>query len=189
MAAGAFGPWQLAVLVGWDVAALVLVGTIWMFIAVLDGVATRSAAAREDLSTASDDLVVLVASIVSLVGVLLALVEARRADGAVPAILTVVAVLTVVISWLAVQTIFTLRYARLYYESPPGGIDFPGSPSPDYRDFVYLAFTIGMTFQVSDTPISASHIRRTVTRHALIGYLFGTVIVGVTINVVGGLVG
>ena len=59
---------------------------------------------------------------------------------------------------------------------------------PDYLDFAYLSFTIGMTFQVSDTDISDPGIRRTVTRHALLGYVFGTVIVGVTINVVAGLI-
>ena len=94
----------------------------------------------------------------------------------------------VVVSWITVHTLFTLRYARLYYDGPEGGIDFQSDDLPDYLDFVYLAFTVGMTFQVSDTNISDRRIRRAITRHALLGYLFGTVIIGVTINVVGGLI-
>ena len=83
---------------------------------------------------------------------------------------------------------FALRYAHLYYNEPVGGIDFAGEESPDYRDFAYLSFTIGMTFQVSDTAVSARSIRRTITRHALLAYLFGTVIVAILINVTAGLI-
>ena len=86
-----------------------------------------------------------------------------------------------------VQTVFTLRYARLYYGGFAGGIDFNEDDPPDYRDFSYLAVTIGMTYQVSDTNLGAKAIRRTATRHALLSYLFGTVVVAVMINVVASL--
>ena len=181
-------PWQLAVLVGWVGGALVIVGSIWAFVPRLDAVQTEAAAGREDLDRTTDDLVVLVASVVSLIGVVLALIDADRQAGALKAVMIGASVATVVISWLTVQTIFTLRYARLYYAGPNEGIDFPGGKPPDYLDFAYLAFTIGMTFQVSDTSLSSRAIRRTATRHALLSYLFGTVIIGVTINVVGGLI-
>jgi uncharacterized membrane protein len=103
--------------------------------------------------------------------------------------LTTVAVFTVFLSWFTVHTLFVLRYARLFYVDPIGGIDFLSRDDPpDYMDFVYFAFTVGMTFQVSDTGVIQRNIRRTVTRHALLSYLFGTVIVGVAINVVGNLV-
>jgi uncharacterized membrane protein len=98
-------------------------------------------------------------------------------------------VFTVFLSWFTVHTLFVLRYARLYYGGSPGGIDFGGSKeSPDYLDFVYFAFTVGMTFQVSDTDVAQRDIRRSVTRHAMLSYVFGTVIVGIAINVVGGLI-
>ena len=102
--------------------------------------------------------------------------------------LTTVAVATVVLAWATVHVVFVLRYADLYYNGEPGGVDFPGDEPPDYRDFVYLGFTVGMTYQVSDTDIHSRDIRRTITRHALISYLFGTVIIGVTINVMAGFI-
>ena len=63
------------------------------------------------------------------------------------------------------------------------GIAFPGEDQPDYRDFAYYAFTVGMSFAVSDTDVTSREIRRITLRHALVSYLFGTVIVGLTINV------
>lgn len=183
-----FAPWQMAVLVAWDAAAIVIVATIWMFIPALDGAMTRSTARRQDISRANDDLVVLVASLVSLVGVVLTLFAAKSESGGLKAWMTSVAVATVAISWFTVHTVFTLRYAHLYFDDPEGGIDFNEDDCPDYLDFAYLSFTVGMTFQVSDTNISSRDIRRAITRHALLGYVFGTIIIGVTINVVGGLI-
>ena len=181
-------PWQATVLSGWDAAALVMVLSLWVVLPALDGTMTEAAASREDMSRANGDLIVLAASVVSLVGVILTLIAVKHTSGALKATMTSIAVLTVVISWVTVHTVFTLRYAHLYYTDPNGGVDFPDEDHPDYLDFAYLAFTVGMTFQVSDTNISSRAIRRTITRHALLGYVFGTVIIGVTINVVAGLV-
>lgn len=91
------------------------------------------------------------------------------------------------LAWGVVHTIFTLRYGRIYYRGPDGGIDFNEKAAPDYGDFAYLAFTIGMTFQVSDTDLTSKAMRRTALRHALISYLFGAVIIGLIINVVASL--
>ena len=71
---------------------------------------------------------------------------------------------------------------------PVGGIDFKSDEAPDYLDFAYVAFTVGMTFQVSDTDVQARRIRRTVTRHAFLAYLFGAVILAVAVSVIAGLV-
>lgn len=181
-------PWILAALAGWDAAALVILGTIWPFVSRFDAAATRAVATREDDSRAAVDLIVVTACVASLVGVVLGLAEAKAASHLLTTVLTSVAVATVALSWFTVHTMFVLRYAHLYYRGTPGGIDFPDVDEPDYRDFVYLALTIGMTFQVSDTPIGDRDIRHVVIRHALLSYLFGTVIVGVTINILGGLV-
>jgi uncharacterized membrane protein len=184
-----FCPWQLSVLAGWDVAAGFIAGSVWTFIAVLDAESTQQVATREDDSRAPVDVVMVVACVISLVGVVLGLAHARNHTGAVAVLLTTVAVFTVFLSWFTVHTLFVLRYARLYYSESPGGIDFPNTDeSPDYMDFVYVAFTIGMTFQVSDTGIEQRAIRRAVIRHAFLSYLFGSVIVGIVINVVGGLI-
>ncbi|MGZ4766070.1 MAG: DUF1345 domain-containing protein [Ilumatobacteraceae bacterium] len=184
-----FFPWQLSVLAGWDVAAAFVVGSVWSFVAVLDARATREVATREDDSRAVVDLIVVAASLVSLVGVIFGLAHARSHSGAVSSVLTGVAVLTVFLSWFTVHTLFVLRYAHLYYTEPVGGIVFADADAvPDYLDFVYVAFTVGMTFQVSDTGIAKRALRRAVIRHALLSYLFGTVVVGVAINVVGNLI-
>jgi uncharacterized membrane protein len=184
-----FFPWQLTVLVAWDAAAAFVVGSVWTFIAVLDAAATRQVATREDDSHSVVDLIMVVACLVSLVGVVVGLAHARTHTGVLSGVLTGVAVLTVFLSWFTVHTLFVLRYAHLYYGEPPGGIDFASlQEPPDYMDFVYVAFTIGMTFQVSDTGIAQRDIRRTVIRHALLSYVFGTLIVGVAINVVGNLI-
>jgi len=184
-----FCPWQLSVLAAWDAVALFIVGSAWTFIAVLDAPATEQAATREDDSHALVDLVILIACLISLVGVVAGLAYARRHSGAVHVIVGVLSVFTVFLSWFTVHTLYALRYARLYYKDPRGGIEFPGpDQTPDYLDFVYVAFTIGMTFQVSDTNIGQRLIRRTVVRHSMLSYAFGTAIVGVAINVVGNLI-
>lgn len=93
-------------------------------------------------------------------------------------------VLSVVVSWLLVHTIFMLRYAEEYYRESGGAIDFPGTKQPTFQDFAYLAFTMGMTYQVSDTNFQSTTLRAVALRHALLSYLFGTVIVATTINLV-----
>ncbi|MGH9277374.1 MAG: DUF1345 domain-containing protein, partial [Acidimicrobiales bacterium] len=92
----------------------------------------------------------------------------------------------IVLAWAVVHSVYTLRYARLYYQEG-GGIDFSQAADPDYRDFAYVAFTIGMTYQVSDTEVASRSIRHTVLRHALLSFVFGTAILAVTINVVASL--
>ena len=101
-----------------------------------------------------------------------------------------VATFTLVVSWTVVNTVFTLRYADLFYSSPVGGIGFgdDGSEPPSYRDFAYMAFTIGMTYQVSDTTLRDRRFRRAVLNHALLSYVFGVVIVATSINLIAGLV-
>jgi uncharacterized membrane protein len=95
----------------------------------------------------------------------------------------------VFVSWTLVHTVYTLKYARLYYSGVPGGIDFNGTGAPDYPDFAYLAFTIGMTFQVSDTNIRSKEMRRAVLRHALLSFPLLAVILAASINLVSGLAG
>ena len=128
----------------------------------------------------------LVACVASLVGVGFILLKASRAEGAGAAGMTGLGVLSVVLAWGVVHLVYALRYADLYY-SNGDGIDFNESGDPNYRDFAYLAFTIGMTYQVSDTNLKTKAIRHTALRHALLSYLFGTAIIAVMINVVAGL--
>jgi uncharacterized membrane protein len=184
-----FCPWQLSVLAGWDVAAAIVAGSVWTFPAGLDATATKQVATREDDSRAGADIIMVVACLISLIGVVVGLAHAQRHPGPMSSTLTGIAVFTIFLSWFTVHTLFVLRYARLYYADPPGGIEFADAKEPpDYMDFVYVAFTVGMTFQVSDTGIGQRNIRRTVIRHALLSYVFGTLIFGIAINVVGNLI-
>jgi uncharacterized membrane protein len=96
------------------------------------------------------------------------------------------------VSWLLVHTVFTLRYAHRYYAGGEGtelrGIDFGGDEEPCYQDFAYVGFTVGMTYQVSDTAMKTGALRRVVLGHALLSYLFGAVIIATAINVIAGLI-
>jgi uncharacterized membrane protein len=168
-------PWQAAILLGWDAAAITFLTWVWATIWHLDAASTRRVASREDPSARIAHLIIVVAGVACLAAV---------GRGAEKAALVAIAVASVAFSWAALHTVFLLRYARLYYGVASGGIDFNEDADPDYRDFAYVSFTIGLTFQVSDTNISDKRIRRTALRHALLAFLFGAVIIGLTINVV-----
>jgi uncharacterized membrane protein len=183
----AFSPWQLNVLLFWDGTVATFLLAVWLHIFGLDSVQTAAAATREDETRGMTRFVLLVASTVSLAGVGLALVKADQEGGTSQIVISVFAVVTIILSWGVVHTVYVLRYAHLYYNPPPGGIDFSGD-EPNYLDFAYLAFTLGMTYQVSDTDIQDQTIRRTVLAHTLLSYVFGTVIIAATINVVAGFV-
>lgn len=189
--------WQVAVLLGWDAAAFVFLGSVWPVIVRADGPGTEHLATREDLTRDTARLLLLGASTASLVSVLFALRLAGQEGGDQQLVLIVVATLTVVVSWIVLNTVFTLRYAGDFYSAPREPVepvepvDFGGAPAadrPDYRDFAYIAFTIGMTYQVSDTNLRDRRIRRTVLLHALLSYLFGVVIVAAAVNIIAGLV-
>jgi uncharacterized membrane protein len=181
-------PWQFAALGGWDVAAAAYVAWVWTTVGRWGAEDTRTHATREDTSRVATSLILLGASVASLVGTGFDLLKAHQAHTAGRLTLTVIAVLTVALSWTVVHTVFALRYAHEYYSPPVGGIDFKTHGElPDYQDFGYVAFTVGMTFQVSDTDIQARRTRRTVLRHALLAYLFGAVILAVVVNVIASL--
>jgi uncharacterized membrane protein len=144
-------------------------------------------ATTEDDSRTSAELILVSASLASLVGVAFVLIQASRADGTTKAVIIAVASLAVVLAWATVHTVFTLRYAHRWW-SARGGVDFKeGKEEPSYVDFAYLAFTVGMTYQVSDTDITSKAMRRLVLKHALLSFVFGTTIIALMINIVAGL--
>jgi uncharacterized membrane protein len=179
--------WPVAMSLGWDAAALVFLIWVWVNVAGMDAAATALHAQAEDFSRAAADGVLLNASVASLVAIGFTLVEAGHGTGTGKGLLIALAVVTVALAWAAVHTVYALRYGRLYYNAPVGGIDFHDNARPDYHDFAYVALTIGMTFQVSDTDLVSKPIRRTAIRHALLSFVFGAVIVAITINIVASL--
>jgi uncharacterized membrane protein len=181
--------------VGFDVAGLVFLSWTWLAVGPMDAAKTAAHATREDPTRTMTRLIVLAAAIASLAGVgtlLLGTTDGRGADRAGAAALGLG---SVAISWLVVHTLFTLHYAELYYgpghgdptgpgAGKQGGIDFALDTPPQYTDFAYLAFTVGMTYQLSDTPLTTRELRMSVLRHALLSYLFGSLILGASVNLV-----
>ncbi len=160
---------------------------IWLVVWTMNAEESKAYASREDPSIRLSELIVLTSGVALLAAVGLVLIRAGNATGATKAYLIALGVLSVALSWGLVQTVFTLRYARTYYLAPVGGIDFNEDDPPTYLDFAYLALTVGMTFQVSDTNLTSKPIRRIALVHAMFSYLFGAVIVALVINVVASL--
>jgi uncharacterized membrane protein len=177
--------WRFA-LAGWVVTASVYVVWTRLILGGMDADQTREYATREDPTRVVADVVIVSASVASLGGVgYVVAAGSHTGSGALEA--AIVGILTVAASWVSVHTLFTAHYARLYYSDEPGGINFHDPEPPRFRDFAYVAFTVGMTFQVSDTEIGLTSIRATVLRHALLSYLLGAVVLAVTVNLIAGL--
>jgi uncharacterized membrane protein len=181
------GNWRYALGVGWIAAALIFDGWIWLAIWHLSAEQTAAHATAEDPNRPIGDVIMLGASVASLGALALVLVDAHEATGMARGLLALLALLIVAMSWNSVHTIFALRYASLYYSTPVGGIDFNQDERPDYQDFAYIALTLGMTYQVSDTSLQNSEIRGTALRHALLSYLFGAIILAAAVNLIAGL--
>jgi uncharacterized membrane protein len=186
-----FVPLRMAVVAGWDAAALAFLISVWPIIIRADSSHAAQLAKREDETRGSATVLLAGASVASLLGVGFAITLAGGKSGPLQGLLIGVAVLTVALSWTVVNTVFTLRYADLHFGSAAAGIAFgdsDGADGPTYRDFAYVAFTIGMCYQVSDTTVRDRRIRRSVLSHALLSYLFGAAIIGGSVNLIAGLI-
>ena len=175
--------------VGWVVLCAVYLLWVWLKIARMDAGRTSEHATRETPNRSTSDVLLVIAAIASLVAVVVVLSEAKNAQGAGKELLSLLGVLSVAVSWFLVHTLFCLRYAVLYYTGEDGGISFNQKQPPRYVDFAYFAFTIGMTFQVSDTDVTDSEVRSTALRHALVSYLFGAVVIASTVNLIANIAG
>ncbi|MEU8612404.1 DUF1345 domain-containing protein [Actinoplanes sp. NPDC048791] len=173
---------EMAVLVGWTVAAGGLLIMVWRISWPLGSTATKRLA-EEEGRTRVTDTAVLGAAVVSLAAVVEALVRSGTQD-AVGVATVVLGILVVILSWALVNTVFALKYARLYYSGGDGGIDFGQREPPAYSDFAYVAFTVGMSFAMPDTQLTDTSIRKVALGHALLSYLFGTIVIAVAVNLV-----
>lgn len=185
----AFTEWELAIVVGWDVAGAVFLASVWHVILRADATHTQRLATREDETRASATILLATVCTASLLSVGYALGSASHHMGAARGLLIATAILTVTVSWTVLNTVYTVRYAHLYYGTRPGGISFGEGevPAANYRDFAYLAFTVGMTYQVSDTTLSDPRIRRSVLSQAILAYIFGVIIIAGAVNLIAGL--
>jgi uncharacterized membrane protein len=171
---------ELSALVGWAVAAVGLLTWVWRISWPQDHRGTKRLA-EEEGRTHATDTVVLAAAVASLAAVFVAVVQAGGRD-AVDVASVVLSVGVVILSWALVNTVFALKYARLYYAGGDGGIDFHQDAPPMYSDFAYVAFCVGMTFAVAETEPADPDIRKATLGHGLLSYLFTTVLVAVAVN-------
>lgn len=182
------------ILMTWLAFAATVIIMDWIIILTSHPKEVRQIASLEDSSRTIIFLIVIAASLISLGAILLLLQSTKGQSGDGVAFPVILSLTSVVVSWWLVHTLFTLRYAHLYYGTNKGagkpnqGLIFPGDEEPDYFDFLYFSFVIGMTFQVSDVEISSRPIRRLALFHAIVSFVFNTAIVALSINVVAGLV-
>lgn len=177
-----------AVLLGFDLGALLYLAMLARMFSRADG---KQVSRRARLQDTGRRATLAVAVIVSMV-VLVALTTELHAAKAGGAWAVGVAVLGVLLSWLFMNTTFALHYAHSYYgddSHPGGGLDFPATPEPDYWDFVYYAFVIGMCFQVSDVSVSGRTMRHVTLLHSVVAFFFNVFILAISVSVVGSLGG
>ena len=176
-------------LVGWVIGAAVFLGLSWRLFLTADEERVRSRAAQEDEKIPVLMLMVLAAVLASLVGIVMAMIEARTGTTFEKGLVAGLAVLTLISSWLVLQTVFVIHYAHRHFGGAPNEVfGFSGDPPTSYMDFVYLSFCIGATFQVSDMTVNTTRLRNLITAHAAAAYFFNTAILALGINIIAGLV-
>ncbi|MEO6453224.1 MAG: DUF1345 domain-containing protein [Ginsengibacter sp.] len=177
----------------WDIFSLGMILLSWTTFFTTSSQQMRGMAKLQDETRTIIFIIVLVSTFASLLAVLLLIIS--KDEGRInKEVHLVVAIAGMAFSWFLVHTVFTLRYAHLYYGDSPakpsvhaGGLNFPEEEKPDYIDFAYFSFVIGMTFQVSDVQITSKKIRRLALLHGILSFGFNTIIVALTINVIAGL--
>lgn len=181
--------WTAHLLVGWVVGAVTFCVPVLRLALRVDAEATGALFEGAEGGRTETDVIVVIAAVSSLGAVALMLATGGGGSGSSRVFEALLTVLAVGAGWVSVHTVYMLRYARHYLLEQPGCIDFNADAPPRLSDFAYLAFTLGMTYQVSDTALRTPRVRRLVLAHTVLSYVFGTVIVAATINLVVGLAG
>jgi uncharacterized membrane protein len=180
----------------WDVFALTTVVLAWLVLSTKDPYEVRRNASLQDSSRTLLFIVVVTGAAASLCAACLLLASSKNpSQDSLIAHLTL-AIAAIVLSWTLVHTLFSLHYAHIFYtnahkthrKNVEGGLIFPGDGEPDYLDFAYFSFVIGMTCQVSDVQISSKRMRRHATAHGLISFAFNTALLAMFVNIIAGLI-
>jgi uncharacterized membrane protein len=173
---------ELGLIVGWCVAASLALAWVWLIGWHQDAEGTERLAEEENRSRSTDVWVVL-AALASLAAVVVAL---QRSGGRDAVAVVLLSVLSVMLAWAMVNTVFALKYARLYYLDEPSrkGFDFAMDTEPAYSDFAYMAFTVGMAYAPAETRPNHLDTRKVVLGHALLSYVFGTGVIAVAVSLV-----
>ena len=175
----------LAPLAAWSTAGIVALAWVWRICWRQDAVGTQRLA-REESSTRATDNAIVAAGFASVAAVVLALTQSRTQNGdPVSVALVILGVLGTIVAWALVNTVYALKYARMYYlDHQNGGIDVKKDDDPTYSDFAYFAFTIGMSYTGPEIEPITTEVRRKALLHALLSYFYGTVLIAVAINLV-----
>jgi uncharacterized membrane protein len=178
--------WELRALAAWDGASLFQIAVTWWIIIRADADETRRRAAAEDPGRAALSIIVLASSLVALGSATVVARKAHATHNDESVALIVASLVAVLCAWFLTHSVYTLRYARLFYqvdEDGAGGLVFPGKKPPDDLDFAYFAFTIGVAFATSDVKIEGRNMRRTALGHTLTAFAFNTLILANVLNV------
>lgn len=180
-------------MIGWDTFSLCMIVINWVTFSFTRSHQIREQAKVQDSSRTIVFFIILISTFASFFAVLLILVSRHQAKNP-EAIHLIIAITGMILSWFLIHTIFTLRYAHIFYgddeEKPDihaGGLEFPGNKNPDYFDFAYFSFVLGMTFQVSDIQITSKRLRRIAMWHGLLSFGYNTIMIALTINLIAGL--
>lgn len=186
VALAALTDWRLAtrLLVAWDVAVALYLALAFHVVARADVHHIRRRAAQQDEGRFAILTLTVASALASLGAIFAELGASARSAGAHHPLPLVLATVTILLSWAFIHVMFALHYAHEFYEGAAGGMDFPGGDrEPDYWDFVYFSFVIGMTSQVSDVTVSSKQIRRTVAAHGVVSFMFNAALLALTVNI------
>lgn len=190
-------PWlamHTRLLIAWNVTAMTYLGFAWIAVGRADSGMTRVRAQLYDQTGYVIFLLVLIASTASVVAIGFIVSDVRQLPLAQRAALLTLSILALLQSWLLIQTLFAFHYARWYYcredasKDHIRGLRFPGDKEPDYLDFAYYSFVVGMTSQVSDVAVVARHMRRLTLIHGVLSFIFNIAILAMSINIIGGMI-
>jgi uncharacterized membrane protein len=177
--------WVMRALVGWDMGALLYVSLTFGMMARSDVAAIRLHASSQDEGAAGILFITVASALASLLAIVFLLGKVGMGDAPKQGSDLLLATATIVLSWTLIHTIFSVHYAHEFYgNGGVGGLAFPGDEKePDYWDFVYFSFVIGMTSQVSDVGITSKEIRRTVAAHGIVSFFFNAALLALTVNI------
>jgi uncharacterized membrane protein len=183
------GPaWWQRMIIGWDIGALTLVGLAWIVIARTDSAATKRRAGNDDPGRHLVFVIALASSAFSLFAAAFVFKQTRSLSGSEQLLWTLLTLGSIALSWVMTHTAYALRYAHLYYRSGGHhGLQFPGDEAPADIDFAYFSFTVGMCFQVSDVVVCSMECRRAVLIHAVLSFVYNTMILALALNLVLGM--
>ena len=181
------------IMIGWLTFSITMVGLSWATFVNTSPQQIRTQAKIQDPNRSLVFLIVVISTCASFLAVILLMVTKKHGNQGESYHMPI-SIAGMVFSWILIHTIFTLRYAHIYYGDHPSkddvaaqGLDFPGNEKPDYFDFAYFSFVLGMTFQVSDVQITSKRIRHIALFHGLLSFGFSTIMIALTINVLGNL--